>query len=251
VVPVSAPRSIESRAQVTIMLVIGCAAGAGSFQHVHDVAAAHGQRGWLAWADAIVLELMSIASGLELRRRKRSHSPTVLPAAVLASAVVLSLGAQVVEAEPSVLGWIAAAIPALGFLVMVKMALQTDVLADSASSGQARPSMQVTGQTVLQHPQEDRLPHPGQELSSRRASRQPNSRPSSGTLSADAAISSLLPTARSASERLDRQGCDLSRRALAKALRAEGHQVSNARAMHLLRVLKAEREASSQDPACA
>jgi hypothetical protein len=38
-------------------------------------------------------------------------------------AVVLSLGAQVVEAEQSAIRWVAAAIPALGFHVMVKIAL--------------------------------------------------------------------------------------------------------------------------------
>ncbi|MFG2040784.1 DUF2637 domain-containing protein [Dactylosporangium sp. NPDC048998] len=105
------------------MLAIGGAAGAASFTHVHNVAAAHGQPGWLAWADAIVLELMSIASGLELRRRKRAHASTTFPAAVLVCAVTLSLAAQVVEAEPSPIGWTAAAVPALGFLVMVKVAL--------------------------------------------------------------------------------------------------------------------------------
>lgn len=36
--------------QIAIMLVIGIAAGAASFTHVHHVAAAHGQDGWLAWA---------------------------------------------------------------------------------------------------------------------------------------------------------------------------------------------------------
>lgn len=79
--------------------------------------------GWLAWAGTVVLELMSIASGLELRRRKRARTSTVFPASVLACAVTLSLAAQVVETEPSPIGWIAAAVPALGFLVMVKVAL--------------------------------------------------------------------------------------------------------------------------------
>jgi peptidoglycan/LPS O-acetylase OafA/YrhL len=105
------------------MLAIGTAAGAASFTHVHNVAASHGQPGWLAWADAIVLELMSIASGLELRRRRREHTSPRFPAVVLGCAVVLSLAAQVAEAEPSPIGWTAAAIPALGFLVMVKVAL--------------------------------------------------------------------------------------------------------------------------------
>jgi hypothetical protein len=39
----SGKRSIECVAQVLIMLTIGAAAGAGSFTHVHDVAATHGQ----------------------------------------------------------------------------------------------------------------------------------------------------------------------------------------------------------------
>ena len=68
--------TVESRFQVLIMLAIGTVAAAGSFTHVHDVAAAHGQPGWLAWADTVVLELMSIASGPELRRRKRAHEST-------------------------------------------------------------------------------------------------------------------------------------------------------------------------------
>src|SRR4051812_47005162 len=105
------------------MLAIGAAAGAASFTHVHDVAAAHGQPGWLAWADAVVLELMSVAAGLEMRRRKRLHLPVKFPTTVLVVAVALSLSAQVVDAEQSAIGWIAAAIPALGFLVMVKIAL--------------------------------------------------------------------------------------------------------------------------------
>jgi hypothetical protein len=113
----------EGMTQVAIMLAIGDAAGAANFTHVHDAAAAHGQDGWLAWADAVVLESMSIAAGLEMRRRKRAKVSVRFPAVVLAVAVCLSLGAQVVDAERSVIGWIAAAIPVLGFLVMAKIAL--------------------------------------------------------------------------------------------------------------------------------
>ncbi len=109
------------------MLVIGAAAGAASFTHVHDVAASHGQPGWLAWADAVTLELMSVASGLEIRRRHRSSRPVVFASTVLVCAVAMSLSAQVVQAERSVIGWLAAALPALGFLAMVKLALTRTV----------------------------------------------------------------------------------------------------------------------------
>jgi peptidoglycan/LPS O-acetylase OafA/YrhL len=131
------------------MLAIGAAAGAASFTHVHNVAASHGQPGWLAWADAIVLELMSIASGLELRRRRREHTSTRLPAVVLGCAVVLSLAAQVVEAEPSPIGWTAAAIPALGFLVMVKVAL-------SHAGGPSGPAPSTLDDTSLRAESGDR-----------------------------------------------------------------------------------------------
>ncbi|GAA4701560.1 hypothetical protein Prum_058620 [Phytohabitans rumicis] len=126
---------LEGVVQVAIMLVIGTAAGAASFTHVHDVAAGHGQPGWLAWADAVTLELMSIASGLEIRRRHRMGRPVWFASTVLVCAVALSLAAQVVEAEPSVIGWLAAALPALGFLAMVKLALaRTVAVAESAES---------------------------------------------------------------------------------------------------------------------
>src|SRR5438270_624163 len=89
----------EGAVQVVILLTIGGMAAAASFTHVHNVAAAHGQPGWLAWSDAVVLELMSIATGLEIRRRHRAGQPTGFVVAVLVAAVALSLSAQVVEAE--------------------------------------------------------------------------------------------------------------------------------------------------------
>jgi hypothetical protein len=42
---------------------------------------------------------------------------------VLVGAVALSLSAQVVEAERSIIGWLAAALPAAGFLALVKIVL--------------------------------------------------------------------------------------------------------------------------------
>ncbi len=114
---------VEGLVQVLILLAIGSMAAAASFTHVHNVAAAHGQPGWLAWADAVVLELMSIATGLEIRRRHRAGRGAGFVLWVLIGAVALSMSAQVVEAERSVIGWLAAALPAAGFLALVKIVL--------------------------------------------------------------------------------------------------------------------------------
>ncbi|MDZ5446085.1 DUF2637 domain-containing protein [Micromonospora sp. 4G57] len=240
------------------MLAIGGAAGAASFTHVHNVAAAHGQPGWLAWADAIVLELMSIASGLELRRRKRAHTSTVFPATVLACAVTLSLAAQVVEAEPSVIGWVAAAVPALGFLVMVKIALgrtSTATPATARTIADRRPDEAGRTRPDSGSDEATRSGVTAGERSSTRTVRPPAARRRSGgrdrrrradrgrsaQMSGDAA--ELLPAARDVRDRLAADGQALTRAALAEALRAAGHTVSNTRVSELLKTLKVESSA--------
>ncbi|MEV0157783.1 DUF2637 domain-containing protein [Micromonospora sp. NPDC050686] len=239
------------------MLAIGGAAGAASFTHVHNVAAAHGQPGWLAWAEAIVLELMSIASGLELRRRKRTHARTMFPAGVLACAVTLSLAAQVVEAEPSIIGWVAAAVPALGFLVMVKVALgrtstprppsiptnaesttaeqpvrATRSVPDSGPDGTTRSARTVGEQSTPRTVQDAR------RRSRRRDPRRPADRGRSAQPSGD--VAELLPAARQVRDRLAADGQPLTRAAIAEALRTAGHTVSNTRLSELLKTLKTE-----------
>ncbi|MEU5942705.1 DUF2637 domain-containing protein [Micromonospora sp. NPDC047548] len=242
----------EDRAQVAIMLLIGGAAGAASFTHVHDVAAAHGQPGWLAWADAIVLELMSIAAGLELRRKRRLGTSVAFPAAMLVVAVLLSLAAQVVEAEASVIGWIAAALPALGFLAMVKIALgradphppnQTTQLertkpgptsAADASVPDPEAPVPVTAAAV-----------PDSRIAVPAVTDQPSAVPDCRDTEAPTdedgpEVAALVPAARTAARTLTAEGTPLSRKALAHQLRADGHQLSNATASALVRALRAE-----------
>ncbi|MEV0730497.1 DUF2637 domain-containing protein [Polymorphospora sp. NPDC050346] len=265
---------MEGTVQIVIMLAIGGAAGAASFTHVHNVAAAHGQPGWLAWADAIVLELMSIASGLELRRRKRAGTSTRFPATVLACAVTLSLAAQVVEAEPSPIGWIAAAVPALGFLVMVKIALgYADTASATDRTSTAQPAPGPVDQSATSAPMQsgpdhqnrpttpdtDRtVPVPtahanGPDRAVRRGSDQriasgPDRRANGrsdrprrarrrGPAAGVASIDDLLPAAREVSGHLAAEGRPLTRATLAAALRAAGHTMSNTRASHLLKAL--------------
>jgi hypothetical protein len=234
----SGQRSIEGLAQVLIMLMIGAAAGAGSFTHVHDVAAAHGQTGWLAWADAVVLELMSIASGLELRRRKRCHTPVHFPMAVMVTAVVLSLSAQVIQAEQTAVGWVAAAIPALGFLVMVKLALA------HAAVPPPEPATPTSPDSATDYGEN----FGGSSATSATALELHNAAPCA-RLEDDSAVVALLPVGRIAMAELDGQGRHVSRQALAHSLRTQGYGISNARASALLRALKSERSAPLASPA--
>lgn len=114
---------IEGRVQSGIMLLMGGVAGAASFKHIHDLAVTYGQPSLIGWANAIVVELMSIVAGLEIRRRKRTRQPAGFVYLVFFCAVLISLAAQVAKAHPSAWGWIMAALPALGFLAVVKIVL--------------------------------------------------------------------------------------------------------------------------------
>jgi hypothetical protein len=179
----------------------------------------------------VVLELMSVASGLEIRRRKRLHASVGFPVVVLAVAVSLSLSAQVVDAEASPIGWITAAIPALGFLVMVKIALAQGPATSSASDtglvdvSSAPPPLDDCG--VSMSPSDRRLA----------CAVEPRD------------VEALMPAARAVAEELDRDGRRVSRQALAGALRADGHAVSNALASAVLHALKAEAAGNQFDSA--
>ncbi|MFG1889782.1 DUF2637 domain-containing protein [Micromonospora sp. NPDC049051] len=113
----------ESAVRLVILLAIGTMAGAAAFTHVHDLSVAHGQPHWIGWANAVAVELMAIYLGLELRARRRARRPVGLVASLLVAFALLSLAAQVAEAEPSVWGWIVAAVPSLAFLALVKVVL--------------------------------------------------------------------------------------------------------------------------------
>lgn len=114
---------IEGWAQIIILLGMGIMAGAASFTHLHDLTVAHGQPNWFGWVNAVVVELTSVAAGLEIRRRRRTGQPVQVLVVILMFAVLTSLAAQVARAEPSAWGWIVAALPALGFLTSVKIVL--------------------------------------------------------------------------------------------------------------------------------
>ncbi|MEV4640797.1 DUF2637 domain-containing protein [Actinoplanes sp. NPDC049548] len=115
----------ESTARVVILLAIGGMAGAAAFTHVHDLTVAHGQPHWIGWANAVAVELMTIYLGLEIRARRRAGHSVRFVAVLLAAFALLSLAAQVAEAEASAWGWIVAAVPSLAFLALAKVVLSS------------------------------------------------------------------------------------------------------------------------------
>lgn len=117
---------VEHAARVGIMLGLGAVGAAAGFEHTHDWAVKNGQHGWLAWADAVVIESMAVMAGLEIRRDKRIGRSSRLPMVVLAAAFLLQMAAQVALAPKTLPGWLLAAVPALGFLVVVKLAMRPE-----------------------------------------------------------------------------------------------------------------------------
>lgn len=132
---------LEDGVQTVIMLSMGVAAGAVSFTHVHDATVAAGQPSWVGWVNAVTIELMVIALGLEVRRRRRNGGHKVKSVmAMMMFFIALSLGAQVLDAEPTLVGWLAASASALGFLTLVKVVLSRPAEQVPAESADAAPA---------------------------------------------------------------------------------------------------------------
>ncbi|MFE3907199.1 DUF2637 domain-containing protein [Streptomyces sp. NPDC059153] len=101
------------------VLVQAVIAGALSFAHLHDLAAAAGQTGWKAWAYPVSVDLLLVAAW----RRLRADGPPRLAWCWFLIALVASLGANVATAGlldlndvPAWLRILVAAWPALAFM---------------------------------------------------------------------------------------------------------------------------------------
>ncbi|MFJ8902149.1 DUF2637 domain-containing protein [Streptomyces sp. NPDC102370] len=108
-----------SALRVDAVLVQAVIAGALSFAHLHDLAAAAGQDGWKAWAYPVSVDLLLVAAW----RRLRTDGPSRLAWCWFLTALVASLGANVATAGlldlddvPAWLRILVAAWPALAFM---------------------------------------------------------------------------------------------------------------------------------------
>ncbi|HXL95715.1 MAG TPA: DUF2637 domain-containing protein [Streptosporangiaceae bacterium] len=106
---------------VTVLAVI---AGAGSFTHIRDTAAEHGQGGPMSWAVAICIDLTCVMAARERQRDKQAGITTrrlAWPTVVLTGGILLSLAANLGQAQPTAWGRIVATVPPAAFLVAVSM----------------------------------------------------------------------------------------------------------------------------------
>ncbi|MEU7741195.1 DUF2637 domain-containing protein [Nonomuraea sp. NPDC049158] len=124
------------------ILVLALIAGAGSFTHIRDTATEHGQHGWMSWAVAVCIDLTCVMAARERQRDKKTgrvrRGPVSWPVLVLTGGIVLSLAANLQQADPTAWGRITAATPAAAFLVAVSM------LERRASTAHPEPPSDVT-----------------------------------------------------------------------------------------------------------
>ncbi|MEV1239462.1 DUF2637 domain-containing protein [Nonomuraea sp. NPDC049750] len=107
------------------VLVLAAIAGAGSFTHIRDTATQHGQTGWMSWAIAICIDLTCVMAARERQHDTKTgrtrRGPISWPVLVLTGGIILSLAANLQQADPTAWGWITAATPAAAFLIAVSM----------------------------------------------------------------------------------------------------------------------------------
>lgn len=112
-----------------ILTVVAGIAAAATFTHVHDWTMANtpaGTSSLYGWGNAAITELLPAGALLEIRRRRRTGKSITMPLTLLIVFGMLSLTAQVASAQQSLFGWIVAAIPAVAFMLLVKMTLSAD-----------------------------------------------------------------------------------------------------------------------------
>ncbi|MFJ8232444.1 DUF2637 domain-containing protein [Streptomyces sp. NPDC094448] len=84
--------------RVDPVLVQAVIAGALSFSHLQDLAAASGQTGWKAWAYPVSVDLLLVAAWRQMRERQQAGLPSAGPRLWFLVALAASLGANTATA---------------------------------------------------------------------------------------------------------------------------------------------------------
>jgi len=138
---VSAGHRLLAVADALPVTVLAAIAGAGSFTHIRDTAAQHGQSGPMSWAVAVCIDLTCVMAARERQRDKQAGIPArrlSWPTVVLAGGILLSLAANLAQAQPTAWGRIVAAVPPAAFLVAVSMIERRAAQRPRLTAGQDR-----------------------------------------------------------------------------------------------------------------
>jgi hypothetical protein len=109
---------------LTAVLLAGVAF-AGSFSHVQEQVASHGQVGWLSYAIASMPEISVVLAVLRIRRALASGQRDLWAWIVGGTAAGFTLAANLAVSEHTVWGWLAGGWPAwtaIGAAFLIKMA---------------------------------------------------------------------------------------------------------------------------------
>ncbi|MGW4162986.1 DUF2637 domain-containing protein [Streptomyces sp. NPDC004788] len=151
------------------VLVQAVIAGALSFAHLHDLAAAAGQAGWKAWAYPVSVDLLLVAAWHRLRTSRAAGVPARSAWTWFTVALAASLGANVATAGlldlghvPAWLRILVAGWPALAFLGGTLLVHSPSPALVSVSEGAAPAASEVTEQGAQAEPATE--PDPAEAL---------------------------------------------------------------------------------------
>ncbi|WP_231158338.1 DUF2637 domain-containing protein [Streptomyces sp. CNZ748] len=158
-------------ARVDAVIVQAVIAGALSFSHLHDLAAAAGQSGWKAWAYPVSVDLLLVAAWRRMRQLQRAGQAAGGPRLWFLIALAASLGANIATAglldlddvpawlRVTVAGW-----PAVAFFGGTLLAhaphVQDQPREPAASTTDAEPEPRPAPPVAVEAPDRDTLPAP-------------------------------------------------------------------------------------------
>jgi hypothetical protein len=258
--------TIRAAAGITVVGLAGIA-GAISYSHMAELAEVHGEHSWRAHMFPLSVDGIEIVASLVLLADKRAGRRSgYLPWAALITGTAASFAANVAVGGSDWIGRAVSGWPAFAFLIAVKLlfGLLDHPEVDSANETEHEPvpvpgrlpgvlvgtSPSVPDGPVRSTPgigdgRDTEDDHPGGRDDATAA--QDETRFVEETVPAQVPVlpstldvSRLLPAARDARDKLISTGRSVSRDALARQMRADGHAASNTRFSAVFKALLAE-----------
>lgn len=131
---------------------------AGSFTHIASLARTSGQEGPMAWAVAVCVDLLCVVAAQEIRRDRRLGRSSAVPVLVLGVGVLLTLAANLADAQATVWGRVCAGVPAGAFLLAMALLERRGSVQEEESAGQDHVEVDLnSGRTGQSEPVDDTL----------------------------------------------------------------------------------------------